>query len=339
MKLCYNALVDSDQLLSLLQDFSGLKHLDISHNPTLRFLSVDFMRFVTTRLQSFVCNHCSLVFPPQREVWFQVDHPDADVQHALNGIQGFLNKSNIDLSDTKMNSADCLKIASELQKLVASMQSESSPLQSPITINISKNPELKGSRLEGLDSGCVLILSKLDGPQLHRIQELNLSEAGLKDFDNTKDSNLLLMLLLKELLRLPNLKKLDISKNGLRALPAGFIKFASRLKEFNCSGCNLIFPPQLVFSPPFCTNPADVLVKLRQLLSSEHNAFRHLSAGDDLSRVLNLSGLELPVEMCKELAPMLPNLDRLKEINLQNCRRLNGEGLDILIDRAPGLYI
>ena len=173
---------------------------------------------------------------------------------------------------------------------------------------------------------------------MYRIQELNLSETGLKDFDTTKDSNLLLMLLLKELLRLPNLKKLDISKNSVRALPAGFIKFAAtRLKEFDCSGCSLIFPPQLLFGAPFCMNSGDVLTKLRQLVSSEHSAFRSHLASEELCRVLNLSGLELPLEMCKELAPILPNLDRLREINLQNCRRLSAEGLEVLIHHAPGL--
>ena len=176
LTLCSNALVDSDQLLNLLQDFSSLKHLNISNNSTLRFLTVNFMIFVT-RLQSFICNDCSLVFPPQREVSFQLDHPDVDVQYAVKGIQRFLNESNINLSNTKMDAADALKIASELQHLFSNLQSESSQSQSPITINISKNPELKGSRLEGLGSGCLLILSKLEGVYAESYSALALCPA------------------------------------------------------------------------------------------------------------------------------------------------------------------
>lgn len=66
-----------------LSKFVALKHLDLSNNGSLRVLPVGILRIVA-RLESFVCDKCSLVLPPQQ--WFAAaDKNPGIVQEILSG--------------------------------------------------------------------------------------------------------------------------------------------------------------------------------------------------------------------------------------------------------------
>ena len=55
---------DSTALVEQLGRFPALKQLDVSANPSLRLLPVSMLRIAAT-LETFHCDGCSLVLPPQ----------------------------------------------------------------------------------------------------------------------------------------------------------------------------------------------------------------------------------------------------------------------------------
>ena len=55
---------DATALVEQLGRFPALKQLDVSANPSLRLLPVSMLRIVAT-LETFHCDGCSLVLPPQ----------------------------------------------------------------------------------------------------------------------------------------------------------------------------------------------------------------------------------------------------------------------------------
>ncbi len=55
---------DLNLLSEALSRLHSLTHLDISYNPNLRMLHPGLLH-VVSRLHTFICQHCSLVLPPQ----------------------------------------------------------------------------------------------------------------------------------------------------------------------------------------------------------------------------------------------------------------------------------
>ncbi len=55
---------EAPALVEQLSKFPALKHLDVSANPGLRLLPIGMLRIAAT-LETFKCDSCSLVLPPQ----------------------------------------------------------------------------------------------------------------------------------------------------------------------------------------------------------------------------------------------------------------------------------
>lgn len=77
----------ADLLGEQLCKFPALKHLDLSGNAGLRLLPVGILR-VAARLETFNCNGCSLVLPPQREFLTPDQNPNR-IQRMLDGHHSF----------------------------------------------------------------------------------------------------------------------------------------------------------------------------------------------------------------------------------------------------------
>ncbi len=131
-------LVDEEApaLVEQLGKFPALKQLDVSANPGLRLLPIGMLRIAAT-LETFECDGCSLVLPPQS----MFSTPEENPRHIQQLLQhGFLN-----LSATELTSNTAREVAALLELYPALKQ-----------LDVSANTGLRCT-------GSAVILSALSG--------------------------------------------------------------------------------------------------------------------------------------------------------------------------------
>jgi hypothetical protein len=127
-------------LAEQLSKFPALKHLDVSDNPGLRLLPIDMLRIAAT-LETFKCDGCSLLLPPQSMFSTPEENPRR--------IQQLLSKRSsstvLTLSAANLTSITAREVAALLPFYPALKQ-----------LDVSANPGLRCS-------GAAVILSALSG--------------------------------------------------------------------------------------------------------------------------------------------------------------------------------
>ena len=123
-------------LLMNLRRFPLLERVTISDNPDMRFLSFEFMQFVS-QLKHFDCDNCSLVIPPQRIFTVPGCNPSI--------VDGFIKSANIDISSLQLLPIMTTDVASILENFSALRH-----------VTLSGNPSLQ-------DQGVASIMSSLSG--------------------------------------------------------------------------------------------------------------------------------------------------------------------------------
>jgi hypothetical protein len=130
-------------LAEQLSKFPALKHLDVSDNPRLRLLPIGMLRIAAT-LETFKCDGCSLVLPPQSMFSTPEENPRR--------IQQLLSKRSsstvLTLSAANLTSITAREVAALLPFYPALKQ-----------LDVSANPGLRCS-------GAAVILSALSGKLL-----------------------------------------------------------------------------------------------------------------------------------------------------------------------------
>jgi hypothetical protein len=131
---------DMPALEEQLRKLPDLLRLDISLNPELRLLTVGILR-IAARLESFNCDGCSLLLPPQSLFSLPEKNPRL-IQHLFEGKWPV---TKLNLSAADLTRAVASDVAAVLQHFLALEQ-----------LNISSNPDL------GRD-GVSIILSSIAG--------------------------------------------------------------------------------------------------------------------------------------------------------------------------------
>jgi hypothetical protein len=243
---------------------------------------------IAATLETFKCDGCSLLLPPQS----MFSTPEKNPRR----IQELFQHGVLKLSAAELTSNTAREVAALLPLYPALKQ-----------LDVSANPGLRCS-------GAAVILSALAGkplfashsllrcvpcdcccagPGAAALEVVNLSGAGLVDDEAPA--------LAEQLGKFPALKQLDVSANpGLRLLPVGMLRIVATLETFKCDGCSLLLPPQSMFSTPE-KNPR----RIQELLSKGSSA-----------TVLKLSAAELTSNTAREVAALLPLYPALKQLDV-----------------------
>ena len=139
---------EAPALAEQLGKFPALKHLDVSANPGLRLLPIGMLRIAAT-LETFKCDGCSLVLPPQSMFSTPEENPRR--------IQQFLEHGVLKLSAAKLTSNTAREVAALLEVYPALKH-----------LNLSANPGLSST-------GTAAILSALSGTLLFAYYSVLLS--------------------------------------------------------------------------------------------------------------------------------------------------------------------
>ena len=225
---------EAPALAEQLGKFPALKHLDVSANPGLRLLPIGMLRIAAT-LETFKCDGCSLVLPPQSMFSTPEENPRR--------IQQLLSKGSsvtaLELSAAELTSNTAHEVAALLPMYPALKH-----------LDVSANP--------GLDFGSVsLIIKALSGrtrdfvfvsdsflcshfllqrshvsPGAPEFAELNLGGIGVDSLPDDIPQHT------------PNLKKLILDHCvNLSCLPV-LLGSLKRLEHVSVEGCTaLVHPP------------------------------------------------------------------------------------------------
>ena len=190
-------------LAEQLGKFPALKQVDVSANPGLRLLPVGMLRIAAT-LETFKCDGCSLLLPPQSMFSTPEENPRR--------IQELLSKGSsatvLVLSAAELTPSTAREVAALLPFYPALKQ-----------LDVSANPGLRCtgaaiilSALSGmlpLAAHCLLLIVSCDcccaGAGAAALQVVNVSGAGLVDDEAPA--------LAEQLGKFPALKQLDVSAN------------------------------------------------------------------------------------------------------------------------------
>ena len=118
------ALSEVPELVEQLRKFPALKQLDVSGNPALRLLPVGLLR-IAADLDTFNCDGCSLLLPPQS--FFST--PDENPRRVQQLLQG----GTLKLSGLQLTPATACEVAAVLVHYPALKQ-----------LDVSANPALRG---------------------------------------------------------------------------------------------------------------------------------------------------------------------------------------------------
>ena len=143
---------EAPALIELLCKFPALKHLDVSANPGLRLLPIGMLRIAAT-LETFKCDGCPLLLPPQSMFSTHEENPRR--------IQQLIEKG---------SSVTVLTLsAAELTSVTAREVTALLPLYPALKhLNLSANPGLSCT-------GAAAILSALSGTLLFAYYSVLLS--------------------------------------------------------------------------------------------------------------------------------------------------------------------
>ena len=190
-------------LAEQLGKFPALKQVDVSGNPGLRLLPVGMLRIAAT-LETFKCDGCSLLLPPQSMFSTPEENPRR--------IQELLSKGSsatvLVLSAAELTPSTAREVAALLPFYPALKQ-----------VDVSANPGLRCtgaaiilSALSGmlpLAAHCLLLIVSCDcccaGAGAAALQVVNVSGAGLVDDEAPA--------LAEQLGKFPALKQVDVSAN------------------------------------------------------------------------------------------------------------------------------
>lgn len=125
------------ELLVQLRKFPALKKLDLSSNSKLRLLPVGMLQFAAG-LESFKCDGCSLLLPPQS----MFSTPDENPRRIQQLLEGVASETEVSISNANLTSAVASDIAALLQHFRGMKQ-----------LNLSCNERLRG------DDVCIIISS------------------------------------------------------------------------------------------------------------------------------------------------------------------------------------
>ena len=138
------ALSEVPELVEQLRKFPALKQLDVSANPALRLLPVGLLR-IAADLETFNCDGCSLLLPPQ-SFFSTPDENPRRVQQLLQS--GDPSETKLSLSGEHLTPATACEVAAVLVHYPSLKQ-----------LDVSANPALGGG-------GAATLLSSLAGMHL-----------------------------------------------------------------------------------------------------------------------------------------------------------------------------
>ena len=279
-----------------LTKFPALKHLNLSNNLGLRLLPVGILR-IAVGLESFNCDRCSLLLPPQSDLTSPHKNPRR-IQNMLEGRHSWIDQE-LKITSIVFTRAVATATASLLQLFPGLVLKH---------LDLSVNTWVSGGAAS-------TILELLAGSQTSAISFLSLSGTGLVGGDAVA--------LEEQLKKFPALKHLDLSHNlGLRLLPLGILRIAVGLESFNCDGCSLLLPPQSDLTSPD-KNPR----RIQSMLEGRHFF---------IDQELKITGLVFTSAVATATASLLQLFRDLKHLDLSANTALNSAALAIILRALAG---